>query len=113
MAITPCGCTQVLEPDPGTEFTVCDNAGAPAFTENGVAPIQIGANGLTVFFSTTKASINYSFIELDVENLVDPNPLQIDAELIERQLGFFRVALTGLPDTVNYQLRWNVYVRSI
>ena len=113
MAITPCGCTQALEADPQTEFTICDNAGAPAFTENGITPIPQGAEAQTITFSVNKASIDYTFVELDVENLVDSNPLNIDAQIISRQLGSFRVSYTGTPDTTNYQLRWNMFVRNI
>lgn len=113
MALTPCGCTQLLEPDPRTEFTICDNAGSPAFTESGLTPIPTGASTLTVSFAAEKASDQYTFIEMAVQNLVDSDPLLLNAELISGTTASFRVALSGATDSANYQLRWSVYVRSI
>lgn len=109
----PCGCTQVLEPDAATEFTICDNAGSMAYTERGLTALPIGQSTLIVTFNTTKASTNYSFTELAVENLVDPSPFSIVAEVINRTQVSFTVDLDGLPDTGNYRLRWNVYITSL
>ena len=111
--ITPCGCTQALEADPATTFNICDNAGAPAFTENGITAIPQGAEAQTILFAVNKASVDYVFVELAVENLVDSNTLIFTAEVISRQLGSFRVVYTGLADSTNYRLRWNLYVSTI
>lgn len=109
----PCGCTQVLEPDPTGEFTICDNAGSLAFTEHGLTALTQGSASLVVAFTGTKASTNYSFTELAVENLVDPNPFTLVPDVIQRtQLGF-TVVFNGLPDSLNYRLRWNVYITSL
>lgn len=113
MALTPCGCTQALEPDPATEFTICDNAGSPAFVEAGISPIAPGVVAMTVFFAVPKASVNYTFVELSIENTIDPDPIIFEAQIIERQLGSFRVSFTGIPDSGNYVLNWSVYVRSL
>lgn len=109
----PCGCTQVLEPDPTGEFTICDNAGSLAYTEHGITPLPIGQSSLIVMFTATKSSVNYSFTELAVENLVDPSPFSIVAEVVNRTQDIFTVDLDGLPDTGNYRLRWNVYITSL
>lgn len=109
----PCGCNQLLEPDPTGEFTVCDNAGAPAFTERGLTALVQGSPVLTVAFVTVKASEEYSFIELAVENVVDPTPLSLNAEVVSRSISGFTVDIDGLPDTGNYRLRWNLYVTNI
>ena len=111
--ITPCGCTQVLEPDSGTDFSVCDNAGAPAFTERGVTALAQGVAVGTVTFLTRKASVNYSFIELAVENLIDTTSLSITAQVTSKTVSGFAFELSGLPDNTHYQLRWNVYVASL
>ena len=109
----PCGCTQVLEPDATAQFSVCDNAGSMAFTEHGITPLQVGQSSLVVTFNTPKASVNYAFIELAVENLVDMSPFSIVAEVVVRTLSTFTVDLDGIPDTGNYNLRWNVYLTSL
>ena len=109
----PCGCTQVLEPDPTGEFTICDNAGSLAFTEHGVTALTIGSSTLQVSFTGTKAANTYSFTELAVENLVDPNPFTLVPDVTSRTTTGFTVAFNGLPDTANYRLRWNVYITSL
>ncbi len=109
----PCGCTQVLEPDPTGTFTICDNAGSLAFTEHGVTALVIGSASLMVMFVATKASASYSFTELAVENTLDPNPFALIAEVTTRTQTGFTVSINGLPDTANYMLRWNVYITNL
>lgn len=109
----PCGCNQLLEPDTQTEFTVCDNGGSLAYTERGSTPLVQGSPVLTVAFTVPKASEAYSFIELAIENLVDPNALSLSAEVVFRTVSGFTVDIDGLPDSANYTLRWNVYVTNI
>lgn len=109
----PCGCNQLLEPDPTGEFTVCDNAGSLAFTERGLTALVQGSPVLSVVFVALKASEEYSFIELAVENVVDPSPLSLNPEVVLRSTTGFTVDFDGLPDSGNYGLRWNLYVTNI
>lgn len=102
-----------MEPVTATVFDICDNAGNPAFVERGLTPIPIGATTLNVPFVTRKASVNISFSELAVENLIDPNAISIDPEKIGVDINGFRVQFDGAPDTGNYFLRWNCYVTNL
>lgn len=115
MATTPvpCGCTQLLEPDPLTQFTICSNAGSPGFIESGISMIPQGVSTFSVVFDVQKASDNYAFVELAVENLLDSNPLSITPELRTRTRDGFSVDLSGMTDSPNYKLRWNVYVTMV
>lgn len=109
----PCGCTQVLEPDPTGEFSICDNAGSLAFTEHGVTALVQGSASLMVTFTGTKASDAYSFTELAIENTTDANPFALIPEVTSRTNTGFTVSINGIPDTANYRLRWNVYITNL
>lgn len=109
----PCGCKQVLEPVSTGPFTICDNAGNPAYVEAGTKALAVGVDTVNVSWGTRKASVNYSFSELAVENLIDPNPIAIDVEILNRSVTGFKVGLNGAPDTANYVLRYNAYVTQL
>lgn len=109
----PCGCKQVLEPVTSGPFTICDNAGNPAFVEAGTKALGVGVDTVNVTWGTRKASINYTFDELTVQNLVDPNPISIDVTLLSKSLTGFKVGLNGAPDTGNYMLVYNAHVTQL
>lgn len=109
----PCGCKMALEPSPTRPLTPCDNAGNPAYTERGMQAIAAGASVVQVNFATEKVSLSYDFTELDIENLTDPNPINIETTIINKTTNGFKVALSGLPDTGNYFLIWNVFVTQV
>ena len=111
--ITPCGCKQVLVDSTKTIFDVCDNAGNPAFTESGSKALAVGVDTVNVTWGTRKASINYEFTDLSVENLLDPNPISIDVTVLSKSVTGFKVGLNGAPDTANYILNYNAYVKTL
>lgn len=109
----PCGCKQVLEPSATQPFSPCNNQGNPAYTERGTTGIAKGAAFVQVTFATEKVSVDYEFIDLEVENLTDSNPLSIEATPVNKTTNGFKVALDTLPDTGNYTLHWNMYVATV
>lgn len=101
---------QLLEPDPDDVLMVVNNNGSPAFFETGIFPIPSGATGAEIVFTVQKASANYVFVELSVENLVDPSPLSIVPTVTGRAKTAFSVGFNAMTDSANYQLRYTVEV---
>lgn len=104
---------QLLQPDPPIVYTLPGNASSPAVSEHGVFPLTTGVNEYLVPFVTDKISVDYEFLELAVENVVDLNKLSINASPSNRTVSGFNVLLDALPDTDNYRLRWDVLVNTV
>lgn len=104
---------QLLEPDPPEEFLVVNNNGSPAFFETGIYNIPINTSAFDITFATEKAGALYTFNEMSIENSSDPSPLTILAAITTRSITGFSVALTGVTDTANYRLRWEVEVKEV
>lgn len=82
-----------------------------AYVEESVDQLTLGQQVHTVTFATAKASSDYLFDQLVVQNTVDDPPLVITADMITRfdQNGF-DVLLNAKPDTGNYYLKWKVRI---
>lgn len=82
-----------------------------AYVEESVDQLTMGHQVHTVTFATAKASSDYLFDQLVVQNTVDDPPLVITADMITRfdQNGF-DVLLNAKPDTGNYYLKWKVRI---
>ena len=110
--MSDCNCCldQLLEPDPQDVLVVINNNGSLGYFEDGQTPIGNGATQVDVSFVGKKANDQYTFNELDVKNFLDPSPLAISAQVILQTENGFSVLLSGVPDTANYVLRWEVAV---
>lgn len=104
---------QLLEPDPEPDFLVVNNNGSLAFFESSATPIPQGAQEVDVTFAAQKINAGYTFNELAVQNVTDGAPLDISATVTERTQAGFSVLLSGIPDTSNYVLRWEVAVTQV
>lgn len=103
--------SQVLEPD--SDVLVGDEGSLDAaLQENGFVNLAIGQQEVVVNFATQKWAADYEFSALYVENVVDPNPMDIEPVPVKRTVSVFILELTGAPDTLNYTLYWRVKVRS-
>jgi hypothetical protein len=109
MSCTVC-LDQLLECDSPDQLAILNNNGSPSAFENGLTPIPLGAQTVAVFFTTEKLSSSYTFNEMAVQNTIDNTPLNILAALTSSAVGGFTVALSGITDTANYVLKWEVEV---
>lgn len=80
-----------------------------AYLESGYTNLMIGTQVTAVVFTVTKAAV-YDFIELEIVNVTDANPVNFSFEVTAKSLTGFTVTLSGLPDTSNYYLQWTVQV---
>lgn len=77
--------------------------------EGGQIHSVIGQTDYTVVFAAPKLR-EYDFIEADVTNIVDDDPLELGWTITERPLDGFTVRFDALPDTVNYLFNWKVRI---
>ena len=71
---------------------------------------QIVSQTLSVVFVTPKINSQYLFDELEVQNIVDANPLVLTPEVTAISTTGFSVAFNGIPTTTNSYLRWRVTI---
>jgi hypothetical protein len=110
---TNCTVIQFLEPDPQSIiYTGADDHSLPV-EEGGVLNLSIGVQTYTITFVQAKLQDDYDFIEDDVNNTVDPDPLNLDWDLTARDRNGFTVVFNGLPDTSNYSWNWKVRIGSL
>ena len=109
MSCTVC-LDQLLECDEPDQLVIVNNNGSPAAFENGLTPIPLGGQTVAVIFGTQKLASNYTFNEMAVQNTIDGTPLNILAALTSQSIAGFTVALSGITDTANYFLKWEVEV---
>ncbi len=112
MSCTVC-LDQLLECDEPDQLIIVNNNGSPSAFENGLTPIPLGAQTVDVLFSTQKLASNYTFNEMAVQNTIDGIPLNILAALTSTSISGFTVALSGITDTANYILKWEVEVITV
>jgi hypothetical protein len=97
---------QVVDP-----ITVTPPGSIPAqYSENGFTQIPIGTQTLFIAFQTVKAAPEYLFDELEIQNVVDSNPLVLAPEIGPHDATGFTVSFNGVPNTINYYVRWAVRV---
>jgi hypothetical protein len=100
------------ETDPCVHFiAVGDHAtqdSGPASGESGFVNLAIGQVVVPVQFLSRKSSPNYVFAVLEIENVIDANPMFIGIVPVARTIDTFTLNLDAAPDTVNYVLRWKV-----
>lgn len=110
---TNCSVIQFLEPDPTeTIFTGADDHSLP-IEEGGVLNLMIGVISYAVAFQQDKLQDDYDFLEADVDNTVDADPLDLTWTITARNKSGFTVQFNALPDTSNYVFNWRVRVNSI
>jgi hypothetical protein len=103
-------------PDDAADFAVHivlhstpDQDGATAGQEeSGFVNLEIGQVVVPVQFLARKSSPNYVFAVLEIENVIDANPMFIGIVPVARTIDTFTLNLDAAPDTVNYVLRWKV-----
>lgn len=110
---TYCRVVQLLESDPATALQVTDNGTSLAIEEGGALALTSGVSEYDILFAQTKASADYDFVESDVENEVDGDPLMIAPVMMERTTTGFHLALDANPDSSHYIFRWRVRINSV
>ena len=91
----------------------CSGAGGgpTAMFEARTDAVAIGAERVAVTFTVPKNSAAYSFLEMQVTNTVDADPMRVwPATIIATADTGFTVLLNGAVDTGNYVLRSTVQV---
>jgi len=104
---------QLLEPDAQDELIVLNNNGSAAAFETGITSIPLGAQSVDVIFTTEKLSSVYTFNEISVVNTTDNSPLMIQPTITGYSIIGFNVSLSGITDSANYKLRWEVEVTEV
>lgn len=110
---THCQTIQLLEPDPFPDLEVTDPSADLATEEGGALALTIGVTEYTVLFGTTKLAADYDFIESDIENETDGDPLSIVPTMTNRTTTQFTLQLDSEPDTANYVFRWKVRLTEV
>lgn len=109
---THCRTIQLLEPDPYPDLEVVDPSGALATEEGGAVILVIGVTQYAVLFTRAKLGADYDFIESDIANDVDGDPLIMGMTMTDRAVLGFTLILDSQPDTANYVFRWRVRLMS-
>lgn len=78
--------------------------------DDGITPIINGEAFVDVTLSPSwPGSSVYSFLELQVKNIIDAPPLEIWPTTLVSQTGTgFRILLNAAPDNDNYSLKWRI-----
>jgi len=110
---THCRAIIFLEPEPFPTLTPFDPSASLATEEGGELALSVGVTEYVIPFEVTKLNSDYDFIESDISNTEDLNPLVIGFTLTERTADGFKLQLDSTPDTVHFVYRWKVRVTAI
>jgi hypothetical protein len=86
----------------------------PPVSEKRITPLINGQSYIDVLFGSRKVDNDWEFIELQILNTTDPDPLNIwPGILTDKTVDGFQLQLNGMPDSNNYYLHWMVVGVSI
>jgi hypothetical protein len=110
---TRCTNIQLLDPCECDGFNISNPSGSLSTEEGGALSLSVGVTEYVVPFTVQKLNSDYDFIESDISNTVDEDPMVIGFTLTERTATGFKLQLDSAPDTGNSVFRWKVQVTSI
>lgn len=111
---TRCRNIQLLEPDPSPSYDVTDETeNSLAVEEGGESALTEGVTEYNIPFTVEKLNPDYDFIEDDISNEEDVDPLSIGYNFTNRTATGFTLVLDSQPDSANYLFRWRAKVREI
>ena len=111
---TRCRTIQIIEPNPSPPYDVTDlDENSLAVEEGGALALTEGVTEYDIPFAVEKLSADYDFIEDDISNEEDLDPLSIAYNFTNRTATGFTLVLDSQPDSAHYLFRWRVKVREV